>query len=267
MTDGQVVWDAYFDGMDLDVRSTGNSRWIDQKLQIDVLWVVADCIEQSAVDASLEFTAADIWGSEYAARTIPRVFAKPALDDPTARNEYNKFFAQPLELLATAGVLRKIKRGGRNYYTVQNAEVLHFIALHETNALEFLAEYVQRVLSASGLAVPFEAFFADPNANTYRDVKQAFVRFTNDNTPIRGDYEPRRIFTKVINTLAAVRGTRGSARGRISGDVIDLDDLRYVMANFRDLAVRKPKWITRENWARQRRALPGNTAYRATRAR
>lgn len=47
---------------DYDIRKSGNGRWIDQKLTLDVLSFIADCILQfTEDDPSKEFKVKDIW--------------------------------------------------------------------------------------------------------------------------------------------------------------------------------------------------------------
>ena len=42
-----------------------------------------------------------------------------------------------MEMLANAQVLKKIKKGKRNFYKVNDMEILEYIALREKNALFF----------------------------------------------------------------------------------------------------------------------------------
>lgn len=46
-------------------------------------------------------------------------------------------------------------------------------------------------------------------------MKHEFGRFTVFNTPINGIVESNRIFTKVLNTLAFMKNTFGTEKGRI----------------------------------------------------
>lgn len=51
---------------DYDIRKSGNGRWIDQKLTLDVLSFIADCILQfTEDDPSKEFKVKDIWMYNY----------------------------------------------------------------------------------------------------------------------------------------------------------------------------------------------------------
>lgn len=82
-----------------DVRITGNGRWIDQKCTADVLTVVADCIYYYALEnENKEFTTSDIWHYKYTIENVESIFKKPDVESSSAKNEYDKFFQQPMEL-------------------------------------------------------------------------------------------------------------------------------------------------------------------------
>ena len=122
---------------DYDIRKTGNGRWIDQKCAADVVTVIADCIyNYESENPRSTFTTPDIWHYDYAVENVEAIFKKPGVESTAAKNEYDKFFQQPMEMLAYAQVLTKSKRGNRNYYKVNNKEILEYIALRERNALD-----------------------------------------------------------------------------------------------------------------------------------
>lgn len=111
-----------------DIKKSGNGRWIDQKCAADVVTVVADCIYNYALqDEDGIFTTPEIWHYQYTVENVEAIFKKPGVESEAARNEYDKFFQQPMEMLANANVLKKIKRGNRNFYHVNNIEVLEYI--------------------------------------------------------------------------------------------------------------------------------------------
>ena len=131
---------------DYDIRESGNGRWIDQKCTPDVVCAVADFICNYVADdpspGSCPFTSKEIWHSEYASQYVEAVFKKPAPKNKNAKHEYDKFFQQPMELLAYANVLGKQKIKGKNYYWVKQINILEYIALREQNALIFLVLYI-----------------------------------------------------------------------------------------------------------------------------
>lgn len=115
-----------------DIRENHNGRWIDQKCAADVVTVIADCIYNYELEHTGSiFTSADIWHYDYAVENIEAIFKKPGVESEAAKKEYDKFFQQPMEMLANANVLKKTKRGNRNFYQVSNPEVLEYIALRE----------------------------------------------------------------------------------------------------------------------------------------
>lgn len=151
---------------DYDIRESGNGRWIDQKCTPDVVCAVADFICNYVADdpspGSCPFTSKEIWHSEYASQYVEAVFKKPATKNKNAKHEYDKFFQQPMELLAYANVLGKQKIKGKNYYWVKQINILEYIALRERNALTFLKLYIEKVLHDSELSQDFDRFFKLP---------------------------------------------------------------------------------------------------------
>lgn len=242
-----------------DIRESHNGRWIDQKCTPDVLSFIADCIYDYATNnPNKEFCTQDIWFSDYAVRNTESVFKKPSPNQKAAKNEYDKFFQQPMKLLANSKVLLERKEGLKNIYKVNNLEILEYIALSEKNALKFLHRYIEKVLDDSGLYSSFEYFFdeqrrcigsRDQMQTLYLKVKQDFTHFTQRYTPINGDTECGRIFTKVINPLAYFHNAHGTEGGHISSDIITFDMLMYNRNNFRDIYANKPKGITRKVYA------------------
>ena len=235
-----------------DIRISHNARWLDQKCAADVLTIVADCILNFAeAKTDSEFTSADIWHHDYTVSNVENIFKKPNPDEKRARNEYDKFFQQPMEMLSYAGVLIKRKSGNRNFYSIGNQEVLTFISIRERNALLFLFHYIKKVITDSGLWPLFENFFKYETQDSYQRVKTRFSSFTIRNTPINGEVECNRIFIKVLNPLAYFYNKCGTERGRLSKHKITYDMLMYNRDNFRDLYSNKPKEITRKEYAAQ----------------
>lgn len=230
-----------------DIRESHNARWIDQKCTPDVLCIIADCILEFA-NANQDqeyFSSLDIWHNEYTIQNVESIFKKPNPDEQKARNEYDKFFQQPMEMFANAGILWKKKVGNRNYYKLWNKMLLEFISIREMNALKFIELYNTKVLKDSGIYKYFEEFFNNPTNSTYEKMKHEFGRFTVFNTPINGITECNRIFTKVLNPLAFMKNTFGTEKGRMSKGKITKDMLMYNRNNFRDIYVNKPKEMTR----------------------
>lgn len=235
---------------DYDIRKSGNGRWIDQKCAADVVTVIADCIYNYELDnPDSTFTTPDIWHYDYAVENVEIIFKKPGVESTAAKNEYDKFFQQPMEMLANAQVLTKIKKGTRNFYKVNNINVLEYIALRERNALFFLKIYIEKVLNDSGIYYVFSDFFDKQTKDAYQTLKKAFSDFTIRNTKINGVVECNRIFIKVLNPLAYFNNSCGTEKGRLSEQIITYDMLMYNRNNFRDVYADKPKGVTRKEYA------------------
>lgn len=235
---------------DYDIRKTRNGRWIDQKCAADVVSVVADCIYNYEIQNSgRSFTTLDIWHNDYTVENVESIFKKPEVKSESAQKEYDKFFQQPMEMLTHAKVLSKTKQGRKNLYSVNNFDVIEYIALRERNALFFLKTYIEKVLRDSELYHIFEAFFEKQTSESYKEVKHAFSQFTINNTNINGIVECNRIFIKVLNPLAYFNNACGTEKGRISTDKITYDMLMYNRNNFRDIYSDKPKGVTRKEYA------------------
>ena len=250
----------FLDEKNYDIRISHNGRWIDQKCTPDVLWSICDFI-LNMVGIYDNFTVSDVWQSEYAKLTIRETFSKPDTDDVSAENEYDKVFSQPINLLCYAGVLEDISPTTRHLYEVRNLDVLEYIAANDRNALRFIQMYVEKVLKDSGLFGSFENFFTQQNKNSFEDLKQSFVDFYHNFTPVRGEYEPKRIFSRVLNPLSLKYRKLGTERGRMSPHIITKSDLMYNRDNFRDVYKDKPKEISRKDWLVQHPEIHIRTGY------
>ncbi|MCD7771876.1 MAG: restriction endonuclease [Oscillospiraceae bacterium] len=233
-----------------DIRQSHNGRWIDQKCAPDVVAAIADFIcNYVDQDINCTFTSLDIWHSEYAIQNVDDIFRKPGVEQESAKNEYDKFFQQPMEMLANARVLNKTKRGHRNLYQVNNVDVLEYIALRERNALIFLETYIEKTLRDSGIYPAFEEFFEEQTKEAYNHLKETYSDFIIENTKINGKVECNRIFIKVLNPLAYLNHSKGTERGQISEQPITYDMLMYNRLNFRDIYADKPRNMTRREYA------------------
>lgn len=265
------VYSEFLEKYNYDIRRTGDARWIDQKCTFDVISIIADCIlEFISDDDGKEFTVSDIWHSEYSRENVIEIFSKP---DPglKATNEYDKYFGQPIKLLSYSNVLTCEKVGNKYFYKVNNRNILENIALRPSKALQFLYEYIEKVLKDSNIYSVFEQFFKLQTKESYMDMREEFINFTINNTNINGKTECGRIFTKILNPLAFKMKARGTERGRLSKNIITMNDLQYNRANWRDELSGKEKYITRAehkliNKRNQSQALTKYTIEKAKKA-
>ena len=110
----------HFSGLNLDIRKSGNARFMDQKVTPDVLSFIAECvISYVAGTGKQQFTKNDIWKFRYFVVNAQAVFNKPSPRNLSAGSEYDKFISQPLKALAYAGILSEAKVKGENVYAGQ----------------------------------------------------------------------------------------------------------------------------------------------------
>ena len=228
--------EQFLNAHDYDIRKTRNGRWIDQKCTMDELCFVADCVVVYLQEGGQQpFQSPDIWHTEYAIENVQKLFSKPDPMDKSTLDEYNKFFRQPLKMLAAAGVLREDgRKNNAIQFRVENEAVLEYLSLRERNCFDFLCSYITKTLKDSGLWDAFESFFDEQTMEQYEKVKERFRKFCYDYTPIKNHAEPARIFTKVLNPLAVLLKKKGTVGGHISSNIITLEDIKYNRTNFRD---------------------------------
>ena len=233
-----------------DVRISGYGRWVDQKCTPDVLSFIADCVivYMDGHPNKRSFLIKDIWYSKYAIENAMGSFRKPDPKDQNARNEYDKFFGQPLLLLGYSGVLKLKKQGSSNCFEVIDCEMLRYIAMRDKNAIDFMYAYISKVIYDSGISRLFDRFFIEQDDDAYNKLKDGFEEFLHRYTPIKKHLECGRIFAKVINILAYGKRKFGTKGGHISKEVIELSDLMYNGDNFRDIYTNKPKGMTRAQY-------------------
>lgn len=225
---------------DYDIRKSKNGRWIDQKCTPDVLTIIADCILNFiGEDNNKTFKSKEIQLSDYSDKTIRLYFGKPGTKKKCVENEYDKFFSQPLKLLAYADILSEKKEGNSNIYSINNHDLLEYISLSDKNSFNFIFEYIQKVLSDSDILSNFNDFFNDQNSENFQKLKDNYINFTINNTKINGKTECSRIFTKVINPLAFRYKKFGTSKGRFSKKYFSFTDLLYNKENFRDIYSKK----------------------------
>lgn len=251
-----------------DIRVTRNGRWIDQKCTMDVVCFVADCIVDYIQNGGQQpFQSPDIWRSSYAVQSVQDFFGKPDPMNYSAHDEFNKFFRQPMKMLAAAGVLKENGRKNNTIqFSVENLEVLEYIALREKNAYNFLCEYIEKTLKDSGLWGSFERFFDAQDDVEYQNVKDRFTEFSIRYTKINTTVESFRIFTKVLNILACKYRKKGTERGRLSRSFITFDKIMYNQVNWRDELSGKEKNVARRDYIPTPAEDNGYYKYRVNRA-
>lgn len=244
---------SFLNKRNYDIRISGDARWIDQKCTYDVLSIIADCIldyislPNGEYDTTKPFSVTDIWHSKYSSENVVEIFSKP---DPLSQssNEYDKYFGQPIKLFSYCGILTANKIDKRFLYKVADVDLLKYISHKPTFALDFLSEYIKKVLIDSDIYFEFENFFNKQTPDSYKVVRDKFIDFTIENTKINTKVECGRIFTKVLNPLAFTKRKKGTEGGRLSRNIITLSDLSYNRFNWRDEQSGKGKNQTRASY-------------------
>ncbi|PWK74268.1 hypothetical protein LX99_04070 [Mucilaginibacter oryzae] len=240
----------HFKSLNLDVRKSGDARFSDQKCTPDVVSIIADCVVNIRLGEPLmPFTVKDIWDSNYFNKHVKAVFNKPSAQNPTTKSEYDKFIQQPLRLLAYANVLKIERRGNTNHYTINNGELLDYIALKDRNAYVFLSAYFSKVLGDSGMLRYFDEYrdkylAGKLKQSDFDSLKYRFQTFMTGNTRIDGTTEVNRIFPKILNVYACENSLPGSAKGKMTAHPFSYSDLMYNRPNWRD--GNKNKQISRQ---------------------
>lgn len=252
----------FLDEHDYDVRKTHNGRWIDQKCIYDEVCFVSDCIVDYLLNGGKEpFTSPLIWHQYYSIKNVMHVFGKPDPTTDTVIDEYNKFFRQPMKMLAAAGILKEEKKGITIYFSVENRDMLEHIALRERNAFDFMCLYIEKVLKDSGIWDPFASFFDEQTNEQYDNLKARFSEFCIENTPIGTEVEANRIFTTILNQLACNYHKKGTARGKMSKTIITLDKIAYNKPNWYDNLTGKEKNVSRRDFSEMDESTVADNTY------
>ena len=246
----------YLESFSLNLVKTNNSRWIDQKVSFDNLSIVSDCIINYTENIDNIFTRNELQKSTYSNDLIMSEYKKPSTSLPSASNEYDKFFGQPLKTLSQSNILEEKSKGREFIYNVSNKILLKEIANNPNFSLKYLIKYIEKFIKESKLSKSFDDFFHYQDSNYYKKLKDDFTEYMIKNTPINGKVECHRIFIKVLNPISFDRSKLGTYRGNISKDEITKDLLVYNRKNWRD--IHKPKSISRKKF------LDENQTYRNT---
>ncbi|MDK2818728.1 MAG: hypothetical protein KFW21_04690 [Spirochaetota bacterium] len=252
----------HFDRINLDIRKTPDKslRFSDQKITPDVVSFIADCIVNFIDSNTNTFTRKNIEENNYFKANLKLIFNKAL-----SYNELDKFISQPLAMLTYSGILSRQRIGKKFHYSIQNNELLEYIALKDSNTYLFLIVYFYKFFIDSNFK-GFKIFIEikDKTNNDYDLLKKNFVKFMVAYTNIgqKGSSNPEieiyRIFTKIINIFSCYYTTLGSVKGNLSKYNITYRDLMYNELNFRDIASGKEKGMSRQEHA-QKKSDEGTT--------
>lgn len=234
--DADIV--AFLEKQNLDIRKRGKnsfSRFLDQKVTPDVMWVIADTIfNLTNGNDNDSFTTKDIWKNPSLETKVTGYFNKPSVNNPKVKNEFDKFIGQVINTLNFAGVISKINSEKKGIFKVENIEMLSYIAASTHNALVFLEYYIEAVLKKSGLWSKFDNFLMNNEKDEFELLKAEFELFLKRNTNITdgNSYEAGRIFAKVLNPIAYKYKKFGTTKGLIAKELKSFSDLQYNAKNW-----------------------------------
>lgn len=196
-----------------------------------------------------EFARKDIQLSDYCKNFVRMIFGKPDTDNPSAEREYNKFFGQPLQSLYHAHILNATKRGNTWHYSINNYELLEYIATKEVFAFNFLYLYLEKFLGNSGFIRHIHNYKnlcenGSVSSSDFSDLRNRWDAFLLGNTPKESKTESHRIWPKVLNIFAVKYQINGTVLGKISNYNFTFNDLLYNRLNWRDID--KDKKLTRK---------------------
>lgn len=251
---GTLTYTAIFDSGGAD-----GARWYDQKVTYENLATVASAVDVLInLRSRTSFTRFDLQDVGSLNQAVVREYGKPALDSEDAKNEYDKFLSQNLNVLAFAGVLTS-SAGRPRTYSIRNSEVLSNLAGDETECRKFLIEYLHWVLKQFGWWHHFEKYTKSEFTNDdLRSMKSKFTTLLINTMGLgtRGSKNPGveagRIFQKILNLLAFQYDVPGTAGGRVMVTAPSKFDLSYNRPNWRDQASKKPKNLTRKEYDQSR---------------
>ncbi|WKS69532.1 hypothetical protein NLL38_02535 [Corynebacterium accolens] len=229
------------------------ARFADQKLTFDNLHFISKSIDLAFPGDDQWFTTTDLRKTETLEHVVTRLYGKPSLDDEKAANEYDKFLGQIMSSMTVAGILARKRLGRGHQYHVSDRETLRLASRSEVDALDVLTEYLEAYFKVNGWWHNLELYFSSNQSQSdYKKLKSDFLFFGIEKLKLgsKGSKNPGieagRIFSKVLNPLALKYGAFGSQRGRVMISVPSRFDLEYNRPNFRDLANKKPKNLTRK---------------------
>ena len=226
----------------LDIRRMKEAGFYNQKVTPDLLTAIAGVISRSASSRSV-FTVRSVCDSKEFDHIASDVFTKPSPSDRRVQSEYDKFIRDPLLVLVHAGVLAGEKIGGKWKFRIANKAILNDISLAEGAALDFLSEYIGKMLADSGLKKEMDAFFERQDQESLRAFEKALGVMALERRGI-GKLALGRILPKIVNIPAFKQRKRGRGiGGSVSQGRITLYDIRYNRVNWRD--AKKAKEIPR----------------------
>jgi len=144
-------------------------------------------------------------------------------------------------MLAYSGLIKESKKGRENRYIVERRDMIEYLSLRDRNSYYFLTIYLEKVLKDSDIWKFFDNFFIKQTQSSLETLRENYVDFIKQNTPINKELEPIRILNPMLNLLSFRYKKLGTKSGKISE--INYNDILYNRPNWRD--IKKDKSLTR----------------------
>ena len=234
-------------------KENSNPRPFDQKVTMDNLNTVSYLIDQIVKEDQIQtFTTRYIWKHNSSEEYV-QMYGKGSVFDKKKNAEWNKFFPQPMNFLTYFGVLSRDESKKTHKYKIKNKDLLEFIKSQPNRALKFLVYATKEFIEQNNLKNNLNSFFNSETINEFNKLRTNLENFVYNNTMIKrtNKHEPSRIYNKIINHIAYDLEKKGNYNGRMSEDVIQIEELQYNQKNWYDIISGKPKKTSRAEYKKQ----------------
>jgi hypothetical protein len=234
-------------------KENSNPRPFDQKVTMDNLNTVAYLIDQIVKeDQKQNFTTTYIWKHD-ASEEYVLMYGKGSVFDKKKDAEWNKFFPQPMNFLTYFGVLSRDESKTPHKYKINNKGLLEFIKSQPNRSLKFLVYATKEFIKQNNLTQILDTFFKQETKNEFNKLRKNLENFIYNNTMIErtNKHEPSRIYNKIINHIAYDLEKKGNYNGRMSEDIIQIEELQYNQKNWYDILSGKPKKTSRAEYKKE----------------
>ena len=234
-------------------KENSNPRPFDQKVTMDNLNTVAYLIDQIVKeDQKQNFTTTYIWKHNTSEEYV-QMYGKGSVFDKKKDAEWNKFFPQPMNFLTYFGVLSRDVSKTPHKYKINNKGLLEFIKSQPNRSLKFLVYATKEFIKQNNLTQVLDTFFNQETKNEFNKLRENLENFIYNNTMIErtNKHEPSRIYNKIINHIAYDLEKKGNYNGRMSEDIIQIEELQYNQKNWYDILSGKPKKTSRAEYKKQ----------------
>ena len=232
-------------------KENSNPRPFDQKVTMDNLNTVAYLIDQIVKeDQKQNFTTTYIWKHNTSEEYV-QMYGKGSVFDKKKDAEWNKFFPQPMNFLTYFGVLSRDESKTPHKYKIINEALLEFIKSQPNRSLKFLIYATKEFIKQNNLTDVLNSFFNLETKSEFDKLRENLKSFIFTNTNIKKKDEPSRIYNKIINHVAYDLRKKGNYKGRMSEDIIQIEELQYNQKNWYDILSGKPKKTSRTEYKKQ----------------